>query len=370
MELLCGFLPLAWTAELDRDPAPTVVVVPAHNEEAGLAATLRAIAETGFPDLRILVVADNCADATATVARACGALVIERTDPLRRGKGFALAYAQEHIRQMGVPPEIVTVIDADCRPQAEALALLSKAASGLRRPVQAKYLLTASAGASTKVQFSNFAFFIKNCTRQRALSRLGAPALLNGTGMAFPWRLFEEANLATDSLVEDLDLGVALSDTGNSPFYLEHAVVLSEAASADAMVTQRSRWEGGFVATARQIAPALLWKGLKTRSWSKFLSGLDLLIPPLTILVLCNLSTIGIASLISLWTGQWLACLLLVATNVALAILLAVCWYREGRRFLSTSALMSLPVYMLWKIPLYSKLLRQKPGRWIRTERN
>ena len=370
VELLFGLRPPA-PANLGRgEPATTVVVVPAHNEEAGLAATLRAITGAGFAGMRILVVADNCTDDSARIAKDCGALVVERNDPTRLGKGFALACAQAHIRQMKDLPNVVIVIDADARPQANALSLLSQATIESDRPVQAHNMLTAPAEAPATVQLSNFAFFIKNGIRQRALKRLGAPALLNGTGMSFPWRLFEQAELATDSLVEDLELGVAFSAAGNLPVYLEQAVVLSEAASTEAMVNQRSRWEGGFISTARRIAPALLWDALKTGSRPKFWSGLDLLIPPLTILVFVNLSAIGVTYLISLGTGQFSACLILVSVNIVLAMLLLVCWYREGRRFLSASALISLPIYMLWKIPLYLKLLRQKPGRWIRTERN
>src|SRR5262245_15506592 len=81
------------------DPAAVgelVTVVPAHDEEASIAAcvdSLRAAyayAGRAAAD-SIVVVADNCSDATATAARAAGARVIERCDPAHRGKGPALA---------------------------------------------------------------------------------------------------------------------------------------------------------------------------------------------------------------------------------------------------------------------------------------
>ena len=71
------------------------VVVPAHDEETQVAATVRSISNADYdPDRRrIIVIADNCTDRTAAVAQAAGAVVWERTDPLHRGKGHALAWA-------------------------------------------------------------------------------------------------------------------------------------------------------------------------------------------------------------------------------------------------------------------------------------
>ena len=71
--------------------APLAVLVPAHDEEEGIAATLAAVLAQLGPHDRLLVVADNCSDATAAVARAAGAEVVERSSDLR-GKGYALAH--------------------------------------------------------------------------------------------------------------------------------------------------------------------------------------------------------------------------------------------------------------------------------------
>src|SRR5438105_1471528 len=68
------------------------VLVPAHDEEAGVGRTLEAVRAQLAPGDRVLVVADNCADRTAAVAAAAGADVAERRDPARRGKGYALDF--------------------------------------------------------------------------------------------------------------------------------------------------------------------------------------------------------------------------------------------------------------------------------------
>ena len=69
---------------------------------------------------RLLLVADNCSDDTAILARAAGADVIERDEPARRGKIFALGFAREALA--ADPPEIVLIVDADCTIDGEAMA--------------------------------------------------------------------------------------------------------------------------------------------------------------------------------------------------------------------------------------------------------
>ena len=75
------------------------IVVPAHNEEAGIAATVSNLKAVDYPKDRfsIIVVADNCSDETAARAEAAGAQVIVRHDQERRGKGYALAFAFERL---------------------------------------------------------------------------------------------------------------------------------------------------------------------------------------------------------------------------------------------------------------------------------
>ena len=75
------------------------LVVPAHDEEADIAATIRSLFSVDYPrDLyRVFVVADNCSDDTAVAARAAGAEVMVRNDRTRIGKGHALAFAFERL---------------------------------------------------------------------------------------------------------------------------------------------------------------------------------------------------------------------------------------------------------------------------------
>ena len=243
-------------------PLPTgnrpraAVLVPAHNESAGLLPTLYAIQAQLRATDRLLVVADNCSDDTAAVALAAGAEVVERNDPSRIGKGYALDWGIRHLR--ADPPAVVIVIDADCRVSDSALATLATVCENANRPIQALYLMTAPACSSISYRISEFAWRLKNWARPLGLESLGLPCQLMGTGMASPWDVIRTADLASGHIVEDLKLGLDLADGGWPPLFCPSAVVMSEfPQSATGVTSQRERWEHGHLSMIA-LAPALI----------------------------------------------------------------------------------------------------------------
>jgi cellulose synthase/poly-beta-1,6-N-acetylglucosamine synthase-like glycosyltransferase len=353
-------------------PAPSgrpVVILPAHNEERVIGRTLSALVDETGGHFDILVVADNCSDQTAAIARDFPAKVVERHDQERRGKGFALAYAREHLR--ADPPPAVIVLDSDCRTDRQSLLSLAGACQQLRAPAQAINLLEPSRAAGPLVQVSSFAFLVKNLVRQRGLQRLTGSVHLTGTGMCLPWHLFDGADLATASIVEDVRLGIELARGGAHPQLIEACKVWSPHAEQSQTLGQRSRWEGGFLALARATAPGLIGRGLATLSPRTTLAGLDLLVPPLALLAMLNILVFaGLVLLAALGAASWLPTAVLATIGLLAAIALLLAWWREGRSFLSPAALLRLPLYPLWKIPMYLKLVRSgAPKNWQRTER-
>ena len=99
------------------------VLIPAHNEGAGIVPTIRDVQGQLGPSDRMLVVADNCTDDTAAIVRAAGVEVTVRADPARRGKGYALEFGVRHLALD--PPGVVVIMDADCRLGEFALRHLS-----------------------------------------------------------------------------------------------------------------------------------------------------------------------------------------------------------------------------------------------------
>lgn len=351
----------------ERDQTQAVILMPAHNEEKGITRTIAALAPILTDRTRLIVVADNCSDDTARIARAAGAQVIERFDAGARGKGYALAFGRDHM--MSDPPDVVIVLDADCDIDPASTAILADEAERHSVPIQANYRMHPELAASPMVQISNFAFLVKNSIRQRGMARLGAPALLNGTGMAFPWPIFANAPLASANIVEDLALGIDLSLRNHPPRFCNAASVWSSAAGHRDTLGQRTRWEHGFVATARSHGLRLLRRALARADPGLAWLGLHLLVPPLALLFLLGAGALAITAAL-IWFGATVySAALLGGLMVASAIAVLAAWARYGRDTLAPATLLRLPLYILWKIPIYLRLIRRPETEWIRTSR-
>ena len=148
------------------------------------------------------MVADNCTDDTAGVALTDGAEVIERREPVKVGKGYALDFAIKHLASD--PPDVVIFVDADCSLSDDALDILARTSRATHRPVQALDLMTAPADLSVNYHVAEFAWRVKNQVRPMGLNALKLPCQLMGTGMAFPWDVIRPAALARGALAEDL----------------------------------------------------------------------------------------------------------------------------------------------------------------------
>lgn len=343
------------------------ILVPAHNEAAGIGTTLAQLVAALPEFASILVVADNCSDMTAEIARSHGVHVVERHDTTRRGKGYALACGRDWLRRS--PPECVIVLDADCQSDRTSLESLADTALSYGFPVQASYTFEPDLSASSKIQISSFAFWLKNVVRQRGARRMGGAAVLTGTGMAFPWMLFDRIELATGNITEDLALAVDLTRAGRAPIFLESARVVSKAASEEATLAQRSRWEHGFLSVAQRYSLPLLGRGLLLLDRRIFLLGLHLSVPPLALLLTVAGGMALLLACVAAWTDVLLPAAILLSLLNATILCVLLAWLAGGRRFLSARALLMVPLYVLWKIPVYARFLKGERSAWVRTDR-
>jgi cellulose synthase/poly-beta-1,6-N-acetylglucosamine synthase-like glycosyltransferase len=351
-------------------PRPRVaVLIPAHNEEAGLLATLASVQPQLTPGDRILVVADNCSDRTADVARLAGADVVERSHAQLRGKGYALDFGVQALSAS--PPDVVVIIDADCIVGEGTIARVAGLATQHGRPVQALYLMYLPNGSSALKKIAEFAWLVKNKVRPLGWFRRGWPCQLMGTGMAFPWQTIANASLATGHIVEDMKLGMDLALAGSAPMFCPHALVYSYfPTSTEGVQSQRTRWEHGHLSMIASTAPATLLAGLRRASLSLFAFGLDLCVPPLALLVLL-VSGLGVLSfLLALFGGPAGPLVLAVLAGAALGAAILMAWWRHGRAVLSGKELGLAAFYVLAKIPLYFRFLFRRQVAWVRSKRD
>lgn len=368
-EMFTGIVPGRKTTALAPERSVDLaVIMPAHNEAMLIVRTLEALADVLPPNTRVVVVADNCTDDTARLARIQDAIVIERNDADRRGKGFALAFARDALA--AAPPDAIVIVDADCIPAAGSLATLAAATLQEDRPVQAVYLLRNAPDAPPMVQISSFAFLVKNLIRQRGSARIADVGVLGGTGMAMPWHLFAEAPLASDDIVEDLSLGIWATRRGNPPRLLEAARVESEAAARGDTLGQRARWEHGFLQTARTQAMPLIVEGIRRRNGALFWLGMHLCVPPLAFLIAATAGLVAVLAVLTLFGAPLAPLAILIAMGSLAGLGIVLAWAKEGRDVLSAGALLQAPLYVLWKLPIYLKLLTGHRSGWERTRRD
>jgi glycosyltransferase involved in cell wall biosynthesis len=345
------------------------VLVPAHNEEAGIAVTLRSLQSQLLPDDQLVVVADNCQDNTAAVARQCKATVLERRDEYRRGKGFALAFGLEKLSSD--PPAVVLFFDADCQIGPHTIEALASEACSTGRPAQALNLCEATGEGGTQQRINSFAFRFKNLVRTTGMSRLGGGCHLTGTGMALPWKLVDKVAWATGNVVEDMQLGIDFTIAGYPPRFVPEASVRSSLPVSEAgQFAQRRRWEHGYLATAMDQVPLLFTHALERRSWALLVLAADMLVPPLALLSMA----LGAAWMIALliWMIGLGAGPLAVVTAAMFCFAAATVlgWGLHCRQFAPATLLLQVPRYLLAKAPLYLQFLTRREQQWVRAERS
>lgn len=344
-------------------------IVPAHDEQAGIAATVESLRGVDYPHeaFDVQVVADNCSDATAERARAAGALVLERQDREQRGKGYALHHAFERLPEDVVA---VVVIDADTLVSPNLLrAFAARLAQGANA-IQADYAVR-NVNDAWRTRLMAIALGAFHIVRSRGRERLQVSCGLRGNGMCFTRALLNSVPHHAYSIVEDVEYGLRLAEAGHRVFYADEAHVYGEmVSSAKAATSQRRRWEEGRSALKRAYAGRLLRRALAERSALHLDLLLDMRVPPLSRLVLLVAAGLGCAAAGALWLHGF-ALSLAVWGCCALAI---VCYVLRGWMLSGTGArglvdLLGAPFYVAWKLTLRRV---QRPGatkEWVRTTR-
>jgi GT2 family glycosyltransferase len=216
------------------------VVIPAHDEEACLPAALRSVAALDYPadKVRVYVVADNCTDRTAAVAREDGAVCVERVDGVRCGKGFAVALGIAEAVKGN--PDAVLVLDADCELNPGALWAFDAALTTAAAVQSSVVSWNADDGPSGYVAAVGAAV---DDALAAGLDRLGRSVPLRGTGMAFRRDVLGRVRWDTASPVEDAEYDGQLRAAGVRVRFCRDAVVSTAApARVTDLFRQRRRW--------------------------------------------------------------------------------------------------------------------------------
>ena len=355
-------------AALDAGRLQLVVLVPAHDEAEGIAATLGSLLGGEYPagSRRVVLVADNCGDATAAAAAAAGAEVWERTDPERRGKGHALAWALERLLALEDPFAGVVMVDADCVASPNLLSAIELRLHRGTRAMQVDYVAgNPEASHASALRFAAFA--VGDTVRFLGKERLGLSCGLVGTGMAFSRDLLARIPWTVTGLVEDGEFHMRLVQAGERVEFVPEAEVSQPVpTSHGAGSSQQARWEMGKLQLIRRWSPALISSGLARPDPQQLHAGFEPLLPPQSLVALGNLGTVLAGLLLG---SRRLLTISLLSTAAQATFVLA------GLRLVRAPAhvyraLLTAPALVASKLGLYARLARGGgPTSWVRTER-
>ncbi|HEX8728485.1 MAG TPA: glycosyltransferase family 2 protein [Ktedonobacterales bacterium] len=351
------------------------VLIPAHNEEGMIGTLLASLAELRYPRDRytVYVIADNCTDRTAAIAEQTGwAKALVRTDPTRRGKGYALSWAFQRLHDQRPHYDAYVVLDADSVVVPGFLdAFAAEFMRGATAMQACNTVLNTIESPSTALRW--LALTLMNHVRPLGRSGLGASSTLTGNGMCLSYELLERFPWEAFGVAEDYQYYLTLVLRGQRVRYVPEALVRSHMpTSFTQLQTQDIRWESGAPETSTtRTGLRLIARGLRARDIVRLDAAAELFTPPLSLLMGSVAATFVAALVVSLLLRSPLHITLaaLLALGLAGYCASAFAMLRPPRAVYT--ALLYAPGYMAWKLWVQVVLRRSKKyaGKWTRTTR-
>ncbi len=344
------------------------VIVPAHNEASVIERTVSSLRKIDWPAdrFRVWVIADNCADTTASLARGAGAEVLERQDSTLRGKGYALDFAFRASRSRAWADAVV-VVDADAEVSVNLLSAFAARLETGVHAVQAHYgILNPMASWRTRlITIAKAAFHI---VRSRARERLGVSCGIRGNGWCVTHELLNHIPYQAYSLTEDLEFGIELGLAGYRVAYADEAHSNAEMVTDEKVAgVQRRRWEDGRFQLIRSRTIPLLRAAFRRADLMCLDLALDLMVLPLSYVSINVLLLMACASMAAYWRLAdvgWVWIGFSCATSLILYVLRG--WQLSGIGARGFFDLLRVPSFLAWRI---LSMLRPRSRGWVRTDR-
>ncbi|MHB1556824.1 MAG: glycosyltransferase family 2 protein [Isosphaeraceae bacterium] len=361
---------------VDEPRSRLLVMIPAHDEETGIAATVASCQASDYPAelVGVLVIADNCTDQTAAVARAAGARVVERSDASKKSKGYAIESTIAKLVESGEFDRLdaLVFVDADTTIDRDLLRWFDADLRAGHDWIQCYYTV-ANPNQSWRTRLMTYAFALFNGVMPKGLNAVGISAGLRGNGMCFSTRGLRRRPWVAYGLVEDMEFSWILRLSGESvafePATRVYGAMLGSGGKAAA--NQRRRWEFGRKEIRRKYTPQIL-RAERMNIWERLISLGEITMPTMGVLLASYvvLAALGAGAIAWTWPIASIAqsLLLVIMAAMTLAVgLYAVAPFLAMRLPLRYAlSLARLPVYLVWKVVIS---IGGRPAAWIRTER-
>ena len=249
-----------------------MAIIPAHNEEAVVANLIESLKKQTYnKDLYdIYVIADNCTDNTAKVAKQAGAIVYERFDETKKTKGYALNWFLQQKIKENAPYDALFIFDADNIVDKDFIKNMNKKLCQGEDVVQGYRDIK---NPSDNWISSGYALFYWTMHRFYHLARynLGLSPLLNGTGFMVKFDVIKPQGWDTVTLTEDIEFSLKRIIAGKKLGWATDAICYDEQPTGFKQSwSQRSRWTVGHMQCIKEYTKSLAQAAKKNKTMMNF----------------------------------------------------------------------------------------------------
>lgn len=345
------------------------ILVPAHDEELLIGRLTSSINEIDYPagGLSAVVIADNCSDNTAAVARENGATVYERTNTERGGKGYAIKWGLEKI---GLDEfDAVFVIDADSMIDRDLLNELNKDLLAGKNVIQC-YNGVANPDESWFTRLLDVSRTIGNEIVYPAKEKLGLSINLMGNGMCFSTDILKRYGWEAFTVGEDWEYYARLVKEGEHISFNKNARVFhQESTNLKQATSQRMRWSSGRFAVIWKYGLGILYRGLIELDLKKLDASEPLILPNPSLGINMTVFFLVVSYLLPMESGTFWTVVFLIFVLLQLGFFITGVAYTKNR-FKNFLSIFIAPVFLVWKMCIdILSALGGGSRKWVRTER-
>ncbi len=246
---ICSLVKLKDKPILEDKQNRFMAIIPAHNEESVIGNLIESLKKQDYPkDLYdIYVIADNCTDKTAQIARDLGAIVYERFDEENKTKGHALNWFLGQKIEENAPYDAFCVFDADNIVDEKFIKSMNKKLCQGEDVVQGYRDIKNPTDSWVSAGYAIF-YWTMNRFYHLARYNLGLSPLINGTGFMVKFDVVKPNGWDTKTLTEDIEFSLKRIIAGKRLGWSTEAIVYDEQpVGFKQSWSQRSRWTVGHM---------------------------------------------------------------------------------------------------------------------------
>ena len=256
---LCSFIKVKEKPIVEDKKHRFMAIIPAHNEEKVVANLVESLKNQNYDKnlYDIYVIADNCTDNTAKIAKDAGAIVYERFDEAHKTKGYALQWFLQQKIEENAPYDAFCIFDADNIVDVNFLTAMNKKLCQGEDVVQGYRDIK---NPSDSWITAGYAIFYWTMNRFYHLARynIGLSPLINGTGFMVKFDVVKPEGWNTKTLTEDIEFSLKRIIAGKKLGWATDAIVYDEQpVGFKQSWSQRSRWTIGHIQCLQEYTKPL-----------------------------------------------------------------------------------------------------------------